>query len=67
MQLAWKVAEDSKVKLKDYDPDAIDTYTDRALAAAELELALLEQLGHTKPGNHENKRSKKVQKAHAAT
>jgi PPK2 family polyphosphate:nucleotide phosphotransferase len=37
MQLAWKVAEDSKVKLKDYDPDAIDTYTDRALAAAELE------------------------------
>ncbi|MEO8971062.1 MAG: PPK2 family polyphosphate kinase, partial [Ktedonobacteraceae bacterium] len=37
MQLAWKVAEGSKVKLKDYDPDAIDKYTDRALAAAELE------------------------------
>jgi PPK2 family polyphosphate:nucleotide phosphotransferase len=37
MQLAWKVAEGSKVKLKDYDPDYIDKYTDRALASAELE------------------------------
>ena len=37
MQLAWKVAEGSKVKLKDYDPDAIDKFTDRALAAARLE------------------------------
>jgi hypothetical protein len=37
VQLAWKIAEGSKVKLKDYDPDFIDKYTDRALAAAELE------------------------------
>jgi len=37
MQLAWKVPEGSNVKLKDYDPDFIDTYTDRALAMAELE------------------------------
>jgi PPK2 family polyphosphate:nucleotide phosphotransferase len=44
MQLAWKVAEGSKVKLKDYDPDYIDKYTDRALASAELE-KLSEELG----------------------
>ncbi len=49
MQLAWKVAEGSKVKLKDYDPDYIDKYTDRALASAELEklseeLSQLQQL-----------------------
>jgi len=37
MQLAWKVPEGSKVKLKDYDPDFMDTSTDRALAMAELE------------------------------
>src|SRR6266566_3882917 len=37
MQLAWKVAEGSKVKLNDYDPDFIDKHTDRALAMAELE------------------------------
>ena len=37
MQLAWKVAEGSKVKLKDYDPDFLDKHTDRALAMAELE------------------------------
>ena len=37
MQLAWKVEEGSKVKLKNYDPDYIDKYTDRALASAELE------------------------------
>ena len=37
MQLAWKVAEGSKIKLKDYDPDYLDKYTDRALASAELE------------------------------
>ena len=37
MQLAWKVAEGSKVKLKNYDPDFIDKHTDRALAMAELE------------------------------
>ncbi len=37
MQLAWKVAEGSKVKLMEYDPDFLDTYTDRALASAELE------------------------------
>ena len=44
MQLAWQVAEGSKVRLKDYDPDFVDTYTDRALAAAELE-KLSEELG----------------------
>ena len=44
MQLAWKVAEGSKVKLKDCDPDFLDKYTDRALAAAELE-KLSEELG----------------------
>jgi len=44
MQLAWKVAEGSKVRLKDYDPGFVDTYTDRALAAAELE-KLSEELG----------------------
>jgi PPK2 family polyphosphate:nucleotide phosphotransferase len=44
MQLAWKVAEGSKVKLKDYDPGFVDTYTDRALATAELE-KLSEELG----------------------
>jgi len=37
MQLAWKLAEGSKVKLNDYDPDFIDKHTDRALAMAELE------------------------------
>ena len=37
------------------------------VARGEQELALLEQLGHTKPGNHEHKRAKKAQKAHAAT
>src|SRR3989454_7051169 len=44
MQLAWKVDEGSKVKLKDYNPDFVDTYTDRALAAAETE-KLSEELG----------------------
>ena len=44
MQLAWKVAEGSKVKLKDYDPGYLDKYTDRALASAELE-KLSEELG----------------------
>src|SRR5438477_7174978 len=44
MQLAWKVAEGSKIKLKDYDPDYLDKYTDRALASAELE-KLSEELG----------------------
>src|SRR2546428_14041569 len=44
MQLAWKVAKDSKVRLKDYVPDFIDPYTDRALASAELE-KLSEELG----------------------
>ncbi len=44
MQLAWKVAEGSKVKLKDYDPDYLDKHTDRALASAELE-KLSEELG----------------------
>ena len=49
MQLAWKVDEGSKVKLKHYDPNYVDTYTDRALAAAELdklsaELGELQQL-----------------------
>lgn len=37
MQLAWKVAQNSKVKLKDYDSDFLDKHTDRALAMAELE------------------------------
>src|SRR5438477_11302576 len=44
MQLAWKVDEGSKVRLKDYDPDFVDKYTDRALAAAEIE-KLSEELG----------------------
>ncbi len=44
MQLAWKVDEGSKVRLKDYDPDFVDKYTDRALAAAETE-KLSEELG----------------------
>src|SRR3989440_7277341 len=38
MELAWKVEEGSKVKLKDYDPDYVDEYTDPALAKAELEI-----------------------------
>src|SRR5437762_4931259 len=44
MQLAWKVDEGSKVRLKDYDPGFVDKYTDRALAAAEME-KLSEELG----------------------
>jgi PPK2 family polyphosphate:nucleotide phosphotransferase len=44
MQLAWKVDEGSKVKLKNYDPDYIDKYTDRALASAEMD-KLSEELG----------------------
>jgi PPK2 family polyphosphate:nucleotide phosphotransferase len=44
VQLAWKVEKDSKVRLKDYDPDFLDPYTDRALASAELE-KLREDLG----------------------
>src|SRR5260370_8696204 len=44
MQLAWKVDEGSKVRLKDYDPGFVDTYTDRALASAEIE-KLSEELG----------------------
>src|SRR5437588_2671900 len=44
MQLAWRVDEGSKVKLKDYDPDFVDKYTDRALASAEIE-KLSEELG----------------------
>src|SRR5260221_11974997 len=44
MQLAWRVDEGSKVRLKDYDPDFVDTSTDRALASAELE-KLSEELG----------------------
>ncbi len=44
MQLAWKVAEGSKVRLKDYDPNFVDKFTDRALASAELE-KLSEELG----------------------
>src|SRR5260221_8211027 len=44
MQLAWKVDEGSKVRLKDYDADFVDKYTDRALAAAETE-KLSEELG----------------------
>ncbi len=37
MQLAWKVPEGSKVKLKDHDPNFLDKNTDRALAMAELD------------------------------
>jgi PPK2 family polyphosphate:nucleotide phosphotransferase len=37
MQLAWKVPAGSNVKLKNYDPDYLDKYTDRALASAELD------------------------------
>lgn len=44
MQLAWRIAEGSKVKLKDYNPDFVDKYTDRALAAAETE-KLSEEFG----------------------
>ena len=44
MQLAWKVDEGSKVRLKDYDPAFVDKHTDRALAAAEVE-KLSEELG----------------------
>src|ERR1700737_1651886 len=44
MQLAWKVDEGSRVRLKDYDPGFVDTYTDRALASAEIE-KLSEELG----------------------
>jgi PPK2 family polyphosphate:nucleotide phosphotransferase len=44
MQLAWKVDEGSKVRLKDYDPYFVDKYTDRALASAEIE-KLSEELG----------------------
>src|SRR5260370_25792365 len=44
MQLAWKVEEGSKVRLKDYDPDFVDKSTDRALASAEIE-KLSEELG----------------------
>src|SRR5947207_13304215 len=44
MQLAWKVEEGSKVRLKDYDPAFVDKYTDRTLASAELE-KLSEQRG----------------------
>ncbi len=44
MQLAWKVDEGSKVKLKNYDPDYVDKHTDRALAAAEMD-KLSEELG----------------------
>src|SRR5947209_6291801 len=44
MQLAWRVDEGSKVRLKDYDPDFVDKYTDRALASAEIE-KLSEELG----------------------
>src|SRR5258708_13934934 len=44
MQLAWKVDEGSKARLKDYDPDFVDKYTDRALASAEVE-KVSEELG----------------------
>jgi len=44
MQLAWKVDEGSKVKLKNYDPDYMDKHTDRALATAEME-KLSQELG----------------------
>src|SRR5579864_2961746 len=44
MQLAWRVDEGSKVRLKDYGPDFVDKYTDRALASAETE-KLSEELG----------------------
>ena len=44
MQLAWKVDEGSKVKLKKYDPDAVEKHLDRTLIAAEME-TLSEELG----------------------
>src|SRR5713226_1349176 len=44
MQLAWKVEEGSKVKLKDYNPDYIDEHTDPTSARAELEI-LTKELG----------------------
>jgi PPK2 family polyphosphate:nucleotide phosphotransferase len=37
MQLAWKVGEGSKVRLKDYDPGFVDKHTDHILAATETE------------------------------
>jgi len=44
MQLAWKVDEGSKVKLKKYDPDAVEKHLDRTQVAAEME-TLSEELG----------------------
>jgi PPK2 family polyphosphate:nucleotide phosphotransferase len=38
MELAWKVEEGSKVRLKDYDPDYIDEHSDPVAARAELEI-----------------------------
>ncbi len=44
MQRAWKVDEGSKVKLKKYDPDAVEKHLDRAQAATEMQ-TLSEELG----------------------
>ena len=44
MALAWKVNEDSKVKLKDFDPDYTDKNIDHVSAQAELQ-ALSDELG----------------------
>ncbi len=38
MQLAWKVEAGSRVRLKDYDPNYVDEYTDPAMAKAEVEI-----------------------------
>ena len=37
MNYVWKVDAGSKVKLKDYDPDYTDKYSDRASADLELQ------------------------------
>jgi len=71
MQLAWKVDEGSKVRLKDYD-STLRPYKDeweaQLVERGERELALLAQLGHLEQtGNRENKRSKEAQKARSAT
>lgn len=44
MQLAWEVSAGTKVRLKNYNPDFVDKYTDRALASAEIE-KLSQELG----------------------
>ena len=37
MELAWKVEEGSKIRLKDYDPDDTDKHSQRDSAEKELQ------------------------------